>query len=245
MKYISLLASFLPLTIASLCADRKSCCKFNFGDHELCSPSNYCDCTIGCDELGQCCSDYRGYCFSHNVDDCEYGSWSEWSACSTQGHCEIGYMKRTRDVKQMGNFKSIKQCNTADLVEYEQCGDISCFQYIMKNPQNKLNYWNSMRGNYSSAIYEFVKQVGGKCDDSFIPGITKACVICPDDGSCGQYTIREDKEIPIKYETCNGIWKKSSRSYYRDSGAECNRHWFYMNTYYFHMEKNIYQSSML
>lgn len=132
----------------------------------------------------------------------------------------------------MGNYNSKNRCNTADLLEYEQCGDLSCFQYAMRAPSNKLNYWNSMRGNYSSAIYKFVKKVGGDCD-SFIPEITEACIICPNDGSCGRYTIREEKEIPIRYETCNAIWKKSSRSYYRDNGAECNRYWYYMKTYHF------------
>ena len=103
----------------------------------------------------------------------------------------------------------------------------------MKPPADKLEFWDNMRGNYSSAIFKFVRPLNSKCG-SFTQGITKACIACKHDDRCGQYTIRPDDEITITSDqSCTGIWQKTSRSHYRDYGAECNRHWYYMDTFYF------------
>ena len=211
----------------------KSCCKYDFKNHDLCSPSEHCDCNFGCELRGQCCRDYRDYCFSYEkVDDCKYGPWSEWSSCSTKERCDVGYRTRTRDVQQIGNFKSNIRCNKDDMVQYQQCGELSCYRYSMQSPTNKLEFWDTLRGNYSSAIFKFLKPVHGKCD-TFLPSITTACIACAHDDRCGQYTIRPNDEIQIIYQGCNGLWQKTSRSYYRDYGAECNRHWYYMDTFNF------------
>lgn len=81
------------------CADRHLCCQGKNNTCRVDGPrvsnrdSFTCFCDSACDELGDCCIDYKSTC---QPVDCEVGPWREWGECDVR--CGPGVRQRTRPV---------------------------------------------------------------------------------------------------------------------------------------------------
>ncbi|XP_053378491.1 somatomedin-B and thrombospondin type-1 domain-containing protein-like [Mercenaria mercenaria] len=207
---IALFAFILPYSLATLCAERKSCCRNDF-PHELCvaKDEQHCHCDVACQRYGDCCEDYKQFCVQSPPEPCIYKQWEAWGPCSNNGICDIGYQLRSREVLQMGNFKSKTTCNMTDLVESRQCGDPSCYNYRMTKVFNTAQFQRD-HFHFSTAKYRYVR---GNCNQFGLGSYV--CVMCPDNSRCGQNVLKTGENVTVHLRKCTGTFLKLTESAYR------------------------------
>lgn len=201
---------FLVYNVKALCATKKSCCQGTF-QNDLCEVKGdvTCYCDGKCMFLGDCCSDYRDFCLSGPPVPCSYSPWEQWSRCSTREVCDIGYRTRERRIIQTGNGKS-NRCRYSDLTETKLCGDTLCHNFHMKPITNMIKYKDD-HFQFTNAVYQFVSSKTGDCSQ-FEHRWNSICILCSDEGRCGNKVIKSNDTIDIWQDSCLGNWRKTTTS---------------------------------
>ena len=213
--FSSLVLLFIPFCQAQLCAEQKSCCSGTF-EHDLCvkGDKHKCYCDSKCLLYGDCCKDYREFCLQGSPEPCIYSTWEPWSRCSSNAQCDVGHKTRKREILQTGNSKSNLPCKISDLSETRRCGDLTCHFYHMSRVPIVGEY-RRKHFDFSAAFYQFEASDSGNCEE-FKPHVTVACILCDNNEKCGEKVLKENDTLKIWHNTCLGVWRKATDSYYKN-----------------------------